>query len=397
VDGVTDFYAASLADLPGLIAAHKSGARLTGELRSLFRARHLTQTYRFASLWSLAVGLLNVLAGAFDALILPAPVRAPVLALRVMLALAFLAAAYRLGRPRGQAFSPLTIIVLSLLMLTAGGVMGQKTGTAQLYITYQGMGLAIVCTAIVFGQMERAAVIAMIGLACALLAVSVALSPLPDLAEKAQFVVYYSLFMAGLGFARLLQDRTAERLFLLQLRDELAADEIALRNDQLASMACTDQLTGIANRRAFDEIMDSLRHNAAWALPVALCMLDIDHFKLYNDRFGHVAGDECLREAAAQMRAQLRRHTDILARYGGEEFVLILPNTSRTEALEIITRVQGAVFAMNRPHPASPFGRVTVSAGLAMVMRGAELNGLVARADDALYLAKQAGRNQVAG
>ncbi|WP_297443607.1 GGDEF domain-containing protein, partial [Acidocella sp.] len=314
----------------------------------------------------------------------------------LLLALAYLTAAAGLGNPRARRFSALIIILLSLLTLAASFLMGAQAGGALFYVIYQGMGLAMVCTAIVFGQTERAALVWLIALSTALLAVCVAVSPLPGMAAKAQFAVYYGLFMAGLGLAKTLQDRTAERLFLLQLRDELAADEMAARNDQLASMACTDPLTGLANRRAFDEVMAALETDSSWALPLALCMLDLDHFKPFNDRLGHLAGDDCLRQAAGAMRAQLRRQTDVLARYGGEEFVLILPNTSHAEAQDIAARVRAAVFALGRSHPASPFGRVTVSAGLAVAGSAERVRGLVAQADGALYRAKQAGRNQVA-
>ncbi|WP_297366564.1 GGDEF domain-containing protein [Acidocella sp.] len=385
-----------MADLPAEIAAHPPGARLRGPLLRLFRTRHLPQTLRFASLWSLAVGLFNLPAALFDTLTLPPLARPPVLLLRLLLALAYLTAAAGLGNPRARRFSALIIILLSLLTLAASFLMGAQAGGALFYVIYQGMGLAMVCTAIVFGQTERAALVWLIALSTALLAVCVAVSPLPGMAAKAQFAVYYGLFMAGLGLAKTLQDRTAERLFLLQLRDELAADEMAARNDQLASMACTDPLTGLANRRAFDEVMAALETDSSWALPLALCMLDLDHFKPFNDRLGHLAGDDCLRQAAGAMRAQLRRQTDVLARYGGEEFVLILPNTSHAEAQDIAARVRAAVFALGRSHPASPFGRVTVSAGLAVAGSAERVRGLVAQADGALYRAKQAGRNQVA-
>lgn len=164
---------------------------------------------------------------------------------------------------------------------------------------------------------------------------------------------------------------------------------IAIQREQMLArlelVARTDELTGLANRRAWDEqLARELARAARHDTPLAVAMLDLDHFKEYNDRYGHQAGDRVLKEAAAQWGARLRK-TDILARYGGEEFALALPNETLEEARETVERLREA----------TPMGQ-RVSAGL-VVWDGAEdADRLLARADEALYAAKRAGRDRIA-
>jgi diguanylate cyclase (GGDEF)-like protein len=174
---------------------------------------------------------------------------------------------------------------------------------------------------------------------------------------------------------------------LVQLR---AYDE----QDRLEHLSHADALTGVANRRLFDEV---LRREAARARrhggPLALVMIDIDHFKLLNDEFGHPVGDARLRDVAAALATQTRRGTDLVARYGGEEFAMILPGVGLGEAADMAERTRAAVERLGLP---AAHGVVTVSIGLVHVtsMDG-DAQSLVDSADRALYAAKRAGRNQV--
>lgn len=169
-------------------------------------------------------------------------------------------------------------------------------------------------------------------------------------------------------------------------------------NCKLALLSNTDGLTGLANRRRFDEVLGS-----EWARakrsgqPLALIMLDVDYFKKYNDRYGHQAGDECLKKVASMLEAQARRASDLVARYGGEEFALILAGTDASVALCLAEAVRQTTEAMDMPHELSSFGRVTVSAGVATmnVDSGWDAEGLLRAADLALYRAKDDGRNCV--
>jgi diguanylate cyclase (GGDEF)-like protein/PAS domain S-box-containing protein len=175
---------------------------------------------------------------------------------------------------------------------------------------------------------------------------------------------------------------------------------------ELRSLATQDGLTGIANRRTFDDV---LAREWARALrdgrPLSLLMIDIDYFKRYNDRFGHPAGDECLRRVAQAIAGAVGRASDQAARYGGEEFALILPNTDAAAAALVAEKVRSAVAALGQPHPASDAAAfVTVSIGAATVtptrmsnptLQHGDAATLVAQADKALYQAKAGGRNRV--
>ncbi|MBI4983773.1 MAG: diguanylate cyclase [Rhodocyclales bacterium] len=171
------------------------------------------------------------------------------------------------------------------------------------------------------------------------------------------------------------------------------------RADLLESLAHCDALTGIPNRRRFDEALETewLRCQRN-ALPLAVLMIDIDHFKLYNDHFGHGAGDRCLVTLATLLTRFLARAADLAARYGGEEFVVILPETDLDGAARLAERLRQQVVAQGIPHaPAAGVRHVTISVGCAAVVPadGKPSAGLLAAADLKLYEAKERGRNRV--
>jgi diguanylate cyclase (GGDEF)-like protein len=131
-------------------------------------------------------------------------------------------------------------------------------------------------------------------------------------------------------------------------------------------------------------------------LPLAACILDIDHFKLLNDRLGHLEGDRCLQLVATTLRENLRAASDFVARYGGEEFVLILCQTDVKAATQSVERLRKAVRALDYRNPGTVEGYITISAGLAFASGTAfDPKQLLEKADRALYRAKEAGRNQV--
>jgi diguanylate cyclase (GGDEF)-like protein/PAS domain S-box-containing protein len=169
---------------------------------------------------------------------------------------------------------------------------------------------------------------------------------------------------------------------------------------KLAALAATDGLTGIANRRHFDEeLFTEWRRAARDGRSLAVMLLDVDHFKGFNDRYGHPAGDDCLRSVASTIAATIRRPGDRAARYGGEEFAVILPSTEVAGALDVAERVRAAIQAMAVGHEGNEAGVVTVSIGVAAIAPGPrtalETSLLVGAADLALYEAKRTGRNRV--
>ncbi|MFI5014278.1 MAG: diguanylate cyclase domain-containing protein [Hyphomicrobiales bacterium] len=217
----------------------------------------------------------------------------------------------------------------------------------------------------------------------------------------ASFILLVLLTHNGILYARLIAAHERER--------RQAAE--------LLRLSTTDPLTGIANRRAFEQALDSeWRRTMRYKTPLSLMMIDVDFFKRFNDTYGHVAGDECLRRVAEVLASHARRAADLAARYGGEEFAILLPHTETAEARRLAERVCQSVRQLAVPHAASAAAdHVTVSigvAGAAAAMRFEPEQGapgtndnrrpiappaaatLVESADRALYAAKEAGRNR---
>jgi diguanylate cyclase (GGDEF)-like protein len=162
----------------------------------------------------------------------------------------------------------------------------------------------------------------------------------------------------------------------------------------LAMMATTDSLTGLCNRRRFDEVLDTeWRRAQRSGDSIGLLMIDVDHFKKYNDKFGHQTGDEVLAAIAGCIAANTRRAAEVSARFGGEEFAILLPGASAQYALETAERIRTAVLALPAAADA-PGVTPTVSIGVAVVRPGTSPADLIKAADKALYEAKASGRNR---
>ncbi len=190
--------------------------------------------------------------------------------------------------------------------------------------------------------------------------------------------------------------RTRQQLEALNSTVESSAAALRAVNAQLEELSATDALTGLANRRRFDarlaeEVQRSHRHGSA----LALLLVDIDHFKLYNDRLGHPQGDRALQAVAAVLKQQARRPGELVARYGGEEFALLMPHADAATAATVVERCQHAMATLALPHGASPIApHVTLSIGAARLDPATRESAaaLLQRADMALYAAKAAGR-----
>jgi diguanylate cyclase (GGDEF)-like protein len=174
-------------------------------------------------------------------------------------------------------------------------------------------------------------------------------------------------------------------------------DELQRAKDRLEVLSSTDALTGVANRRQFERTLDREWQRAQnRATPISLAIVDVDHFKLYNDQYGHPAGDECLRRIAAQLRSS-SAETDLVARYGGEEFAVVMPDTNIETATRRAEQLRAAVAGQAQPNAPAPEHVVTVSIGVATAApaRDVTVDHLVDGADHELYRAKRAGRNRV--
>jgi diguanylate cyclase (GGDEF)-like protein len=191
----------------------------------------------------------------------------------------------------------------------------------------------------------------------------------------------------------------------IEVRDRLerelreAKEALEANNASLTSLAFSDSLTGLANRRHFEKALErEFRIARRKGTSLALVMLDADYFKKYNDLYGHPAGDRCLRMIGAAIESGLRRPGDLASRYGGEEFAVLLPDTSLVGALEVAESIRAAVHDAMVEHKGNPLGVVTISAGAcALLPEGSDNNPLklVRDADRALYVAKSQGRNRV--
>ena len=175
-------------------------------------------------------------------------------------------------------------------------------------------------------------------------------------------------------------------------------EELRIANEHLEELASLDGLSGLANRRGFDRELERAWHSGFEAhTPVALMMIDIDHFKLYNDRYGHVAGDTCLRAVGETLSLVTLEEAVLVARYGGEEFALLLPGLDLRRAATLAEEARKSIEDLMITHAEAPRGLVTISVGVNSLVpcKGQPAADLVESADNALYAAKRRGRNTV--
>ena len=212
------------------------------------------------------------------------------------------------------------------------------------------------------------------------------------------FVLGIGLYTLVVNYRIELEDR---RRFDRAERASNARTRLEATQRELDDLSRRDALTGVPNRRHLDEYLlkqwQDPRHQGQ---PLSLLLIDVDHFKAFNDRYGHPAGDQCLQHVAMALSKALGPVRGVLARWGGEEFVAVLPNTGAAVALQVAEGLRGAVEGLHLRHDAAPLRLVSISVGVAAWPVDADLNTLerlVAMADGALYQAKAAGRNRCHG
>jgi diguanylate cyclase (GGDEF)-like protein len=174
--------------------------------------------------------------------------------------------------------------------------------------------------------------------------------------------------------------------------------ELEQANQQLQRLATQDSLTKIANRRRFEEYLaQEWKRMAREKQMLSLILFDVDYFKRYNDNYGHQAGDACLRQIAKASQVSVKRSVDLVARYGGEEFAVILPNTPAEGAMHVAETIRDRIKKLQIPHECSEISEfVTISLGIASLIPSSDdsPDSLIAKADNALYEAKQQGRDR---
>ncbi len=186
----------------------------------------------------------------------------------------------------------------------------------------------------------------------------------------------------------------------LEERLALSKSEISNLQQSLEAIraeSLTDPLTGLGNRKYFDRMIDTaVQHALTFNEPLSLLMFDIDHFKSFNDSYGHLTGDQVLRLVGMSLKQTIKGQ-DITARYGGEEFAVVLPNTGLRQALTVADHIRRAVMAkeLKKKSTGEILGRVTISVGVSMLKPDDDTDSLIERADACLYAAKRAGRNRV--
>ena len=191
--------------------------------------------------------------------------------------------------------------------------------------------------------------------------------------------------------------RALQRIESMRNKQLEMSRDLAAANRELEKLSRQDGLTGIANRRYFDSyLVTELRRGVRDRQPLSLILSDVDHFKAYNDCYGHQAGDDCLRRVALALSSTSRRPADLAARYGGEEFAIVLPGTVSDGAVDVAKAVSRAIDGLAITHARAADQKITLSQGIVSLILEKETSSeeLIQRADQALYQAKQQGRNR---
>jgi diguanylate cyclase (GGDEF)-like protein len=354
------------------------------ELEKEFRRTHFDENL-FHTRVNLCLGVIITVAfSAMEAMVLsPELNRIPSLIhmlLIVPILLVGLASSF--SPQRHRIYPPLGMIALTLLGLGVAAIQIIAT-LGGMPILFPCMMLTIIFVYLMGGLIFYYALAANMIVMFVYLALGTALQlPGREFAYDAMAMVAANLFGASVVY---MHEKTSRMRFL----------EACI----LRELVARDGLTGIQNRRMFDQHIQRVWQQAVRDQErVAVLLADIDCFKDYNDRYGHQAGDECLRAVAVSLSQCARRPLDFVARYGGEEFAVVLYEASREYVAEVLTRIQRSIAELNIPHEASRVAsRLTVSIGAAFILPSSNRthDGLIQLADEALYSAKEQGRNRV--
>ena len=378
-----------LEDLPDLPHARQLKAgfpwlTFDSDLEMEFRRSHLDETLRHIRINTGLAITIAIGCSAVEALVLGRPLnRIPsMIHILVILPLLLIVLAASFSHRRHRIYAPLTIVAATVYGLSevAIQVIASAGGVS---ILFPSLLLTTMYVYFMAGLIFYHALAANVIVLFIYLAAATALElPSREFSYDALAIVAANLIGATVVY---MHEKTSRMRFL----------EAGL----LREMVARDGLTGIQNRRMFDQhIQRAWQQAVREKSRVAVLLVDIDCFKDYNDRYGHQAGDECLRAVALSLSQCARRPLDFVARYGGEEFAVVLYEASREYVAEVLTRIQRSIAELNIPHEASSVAaRLTVSIGAAYILPNVNRthDGLIQLADEALYSAKEQGRNRV--
>jgi diguanylate cyclase (GGDEF)-like protein len=346
--------------------------------RNLPRARSSTAIYLTLVVVVTGINLMGGLAPMSEAVL------QPIYFLRIAVAcpallLILLATYWRALRPHYQALVGTAVVITGISVMAISGV-AASSGSPQFQM---GDVLVMVYGTLFLGLLIRMVVAVALALTAAFVSIGLLLG--------VHFVdlVFAASVLATTGLMAVLSARRVERLVRTSF----------IETRLLADIAERDGLTGLYNRRMFDTLARRLWQQAQRdGASLQVVLVDIDHFKRYNDLYGHQAGDDCIKQVAEVLASAAKRPLDFCARYGGEEFALVLYAPSGAQPEVLPEQIRGAIMALGMPHADSDAADViTVSIGSAITTAGGKrsLAGLIQKADEALYRAKQVGRNRV--
>ena len=290
------------------------------------------------------------------------------------------------------------LLTLAVTPCIIAALLCLRTVSVDALANVRAMPLILIFTGLVWRMRFRTVVVNAV-LSASILIFGVVMTPVVPRGELASLIItnLATCFLI-IVFARRLEWRD-RRVFLLNANESMRRTLVTAQNNALLLDVLTDPLTGLANRRCFDEALSAVWLESMRArTPISLIMIDVDHFKAFNDHYGHMGGDECLQCVAQHLRSAVRA-MDVMARYGGEEFAAILPGTELETATAVAERMRALVADMGLPNSgAGTESIVTISLGVSHAMpsdpQGAQR--LLEAADRNLYAAKRGGRNLVA-
>lgn len=388
-----------MIEVDRLLAGRTRDIRLNAELSGLFRLRSWPQTSKIIRAWMIWVVVLDLVTLVIHAILLPREVVFAMLKPASILPPAALATAVVFLEPRTRWIEATAVRLGVFVILMSVALVGVEAG-GEYYERHLTIMLFVAVSAIIIFPVPLEWTISVAVAALGLFFGLQLQNPGVSNASVLAGALFFASGVVAIVVARRTANLLAHKTFLLELRDRARLADLIDANSRLELLARTDPLTGIANRRWMMETLNRIGiSDPAREEGIAILMCDVDHFKQLNDSLGHAEGDRCLVKVAGIIQSSLQDDRNQVARYGGEEFLVLLRDTNKDAALNVAERIRSRVEAASLPNPRSTVAPcVTVSIGLAVLEKGVHNpspNILQQRADEALYEAKNTGRNRV--